>query len=109
MSTDIEDEVIQNTQKILAGYIKKPPLTDKLLRKPPFRFLHDIVTNIIKETGFLKGLYSQRELVSENVKDKDDKIAFLNKLIDATSLYIKSHLFITLILFNFRKNHRNRS
>lgn len=84
MSSDIDVQVIQNTQEVLGKYIKKPPLTEKLLRKPPFRFLHDIVTNVVRETGFLKGLYSERELVSENVKEKDDKIAFLNKVIEAT-------------------------
>lgn len=84
MSSDIDIQVVQNTQEVLGKYIKKPPLTEKLLRKPPFRFLHDIITNVVRETGFLKGLYSERELVSENVKEKDDKIAFLNKVIEAT-------------------------
>lgn len=87
MSNEADTQTIQKTQKLLGKYIKKPPLTEKLLKKPPFRFLHDVVNSTIKETGFLKGLYSERELVSENVKEKDDKIAFLNKLIEATSTY----------------------
>lgn len=84
MSNEIDTHVIQATQEVLSKHIKKPQLTEKLLRKPPFRFLHDLITNIIRETGFLKGLYSEKDLVSENVKDKEDKIAFLNKLIEAT-------------------------
>ncbi|KAK4884705.1 hypothetical protein RN001_000976 [Aquatica leii] len=84
MSNEIDSHVIQATQEVLSKHIKKPQLTEKLLRKPPFRFLHDLITNIIRETGFLKGLYSEKDLVSENVKDKEDKIAFLNKLIEAT-------------------------
>uniref|UniRef100_A0A6I8N2D5 TRAF3 interacting protein 1 n=1 Tax=Ornithorhynchus anatinus TaxID=9258 RepID=A0A6I8N2D5_ORNAN len=51
--------VVKRTQEALGRVIKKPPLTDKLLSKPPFRYLHDIVT-----------------------EDKDTKISFLQKAID---------------------------
>lgn len=80
------DKYILNTQKLLGKFVKKPPLTTKLLKKPPFRFLHDIVCVVMKEYGFLKGLFSDVELISDNVKDRDAKIAFLTKLIDATSM-----------------------
>ncbi|XP_072496802.1 TRAF3-interacting protein 1 isoform X4 [Notamacropus eugenii] len=74
--------VVKRTQDSLGKVIKKPPLTEKLLSKPPFRYLHDIVTEVIRMTGFLKGLYSDSELKSDNVKDKDAKISFLQKAID---------------------------
>lgn len=77
--------MIKKTQDQLGKYFKKPPLTEKLLRKPPFRFLHDIITAIIKETGFLKGLFTDEELNSDNIKDKEAKLAFLTKLIDVVS------------------------
>ncbi|GIY61323.1 TRAF3-interacting protein 1 [Caerostris extrusa] len=64
----------------------KPALTEKSLKKPPFRFLHDIITNVIKSTGFCKGLYTASELQSENVKDKESKIQFLQKAVDVLSL-----------------------
>ncbi|XP_010290993.1 PREDICTED: TRAF3-interacting protein 1, partial [Phaethon lepturus] len=38
---------------------------------------------VIRVTGFMKGLYTDFELRSDNVKDKDAKISFLQKAIDA--------------------------
>ena len=51
----VSAEVIKETQASLGKYIKKPPLTDKLLTKPPFRFLHDVFSVVIKDTGALQG------------------------------------------------------
>ncbi|XP_048390599.1 TRAF3-interacting protein 1 isoform X2 [Stegostoma tigrinum] len=77
---------VRRTQDTLGKVIKKPPLTEKLLSKPPFRYLHDIFTEVIRTTGFLKGLYTEFELKSDNVKDKDAKIAFLQKAIDVVMM-----------------------
>ncbi|EDS29134.1 conserved hypothetical protein [Culex quinquefasciatus] len=82
--TDPDSATIKKTQNSLGKYVKKPALTDKLLKKPPFRFLHDVINVVIKDTNFLKGLYSPEELVSENIKDRDAKVAYLQKLIDVT-------------------------
>lgn len=82
----MDPSVIRRTQETLGKVIKKPPLTDKLLGKPPFRYLHDILTEVIRTTGFLKGLYTESELKSDNVKDKDSKISFLQKVIDVVVL-----------------------
>ncbi|XP_077435831.1 TRAF3-interacting protein 1-like [Vanacampus margaritifer] len=78
--------IIKKTQCTLGKVIKKPALTEKLLSKPPFRYLHDIFTEIIRTTGFMKGLYKENELKSECIKDKDMKMAFLQKAIDVVSL-----------------------
>nr|XP_026251834.1 TRAF3-interacting protein 1 isoform X2 [Urocitellus parryii] len=74
--------VVRRTQEALGKVIRRPPLTEKLLSKPPFRYLHDIVTEVIRTTGFMKGLYTDVEMKSDNVKDKDAKISFLQKAID---------------------------
>ncbi|KAL1122783.1 hypothetical protein AAG570_003109 [Ranatra chinensis] len=81
MSDDIKLEVIKKTQESLSKYIKRPPLTEKLLKKPPFRYIHDIITSIMKETGFFEGVFKPEELNSENIKDRESKIAFLEKVI----------------------------
>ncbi|XP_064211467.1 TRAF3-interacting protein 1 isoform X3 [Tribolium castaneum] len=55
-------------------------------------FLHDIIKTVIKETGFLKGLFTEEELNSENVKEKEAKVAFLTKLIDAVKAITNTDL-----------------
>ena len=77
--------VIKKTQDTLGKVIKKPPLTEKLLTKPPFRFLHDVVTEVMKNTGAFKGLYTGDELSSSKVTEKEAKINFLQKVIDCVS------------------------
>ncbi|XP_046617376.1 TRAF3-interacting protein 1 isoform X1 [Neodiprion virginianus] len=94
MTEDVKPEVIKKTQDILGKYFKKPPLTEKLLKKPPFRFLHDIVSSVIRETGFLDGLFTEDELNSENIKDKDTKLAYLTKLIDVVKLITGNNLMV---------------
>ncbi|XP_048050514.1 TRAF3-interacting protein 1 isoform X2 [Megalobrama amblycephala] len=82
----MNESVIKKTQETLGKVIKKPPLTEKLLSKPPFRYLHDIFSEVIRTTGFMKGLYGEAEMKSDNVKDKDSKIMFLQKAIDVVML-----------------------
>ncbi|XP_059583141.1 TRAF3-interacting protein 1 isoform X3 [Alligator mississippiensis] len=74
--------VVRRTQESLGRVIRKPPLTDRLLCKPPFRYLHDVIGEVIRVTGFMKGLYTDFEMKSDNVKDKDARISFLQKAID---------------------------
>ncbi|KAH9514360.1 TRAF3-interacting protein 1 [Bulinus truncatus] len=81
----MDPKISKKTQDTLGKIIKKPPLTEKLLGKPPFRFLHDVTTSVIKTTGFMQGLFTEEEMNSENVKEKDGKIAFLQKAMDMVS------------------------
>ena len=78
--------IVKKTQDTLGKIIKKPPLTEKLLTKPPFRFLHDIITEVIRTTGFMKGLFTDEEMDSKNVTSKELKIAFLQKVITCVSM-----------------------
>jgi hypothetical protein len=42
---------------------------------------------VIQETSFLQGLFTAEELNHENIKDRESKVAFLQKVIDAVSKY----------------------
>lgn len=85
--------VIKKTQDSLGKYLTKPPLTEKLLARPPFRFLHDVISGVIKENGIFKGLLDNKEMVSDNVgKDRDSKIKYLEKIIHCTSFAIGENL-----------------
>ncbi|KAJ3336926.1 TRAF3-interacting protein 1 [Gonapodya sp. JEL0774] len=79
------DAAIKSTQSSLAPLIKRTPLTAKLLTKPPFRFLHDLVSEAMGAAGWGTGLFSESERNSENVKEKEAKIAWLMKLSDCVS------------------------
>ncbi|KAM6260355.1 TRAF3-interacting protein 1 isoform 3-T3 [Spheniscus humboldti] len=68
----MNEAVVRRTQESLGRVIRKPPLTDRLLSKPPFRYLHDVITEVIRVTGFMKGLYTDFELKSDNVKLSSD-------------------------------------
>ncbi|CAB3249248.1 unnamed protein product [Arctia plantaginis] len=81
MEKEVDPEVIKSTQIALGKYVKRPPLSEKLLKKPPFRFLHDVITTVLKTTGFFDKLFDEEELISDNVKDRDSKISFLSKVI----------------------------
>ena len=78
------------TQEKVQPLFQKPKLTDKLLARPPFRFLHDVVTSLLASTNFPSGLYNESELNSDNVQEKQAKIVFLEKLINCVGICLVS-------------------
>ena len=62
------EDLISQTQQDFENLITKPKLTEKLLSRPPFRFIHDIVTNTLQSTGFPDGLFQGPELDAKSIK-----------------------------------------
>ncbi len=89
------EAITQKTNDILGRAVKKAPLNHKLLSRPPFRYLHDVISELMAATGFGKGLYNAQELNAENIKDKESKVAFLTKIIDcvgiSTGVFVKAN------------------
>lgn len=63
-------------------------MSEKLLSKPPFRYLHDIYTATCAKTGWGNGLFQGDELNSKSFEDKDSKLGFLVKLITLTEMMV---------------------
>lgn len=43
------------------GSVKKPPLTEKYITRPPFKYLHELVTAVQKITHFAPHLFNEQE------------------------------------------------
>lgn len=80
------DTLIAQAKEAVSQIIQKPKMTEKLLAKPPFRFLHDTISAISTATGFADGLYSENELDSAQISDKDAKIAYLQKIFNLVGI-----------------------
>jgi TRAF3-interacting protein 1 len=72
--------LVENAKNIISAIIQKPKMSEKLLSKPPFRFLHDTITAITNATGFANGLYNESELDSAAITEKTQKIEYLEKI-----------------------------
>ena len=77
------NQAIEQVMRVLQPMFQRPKLRSRLLQKPPFRFLHDIISAIMKSTDFPSNLlFAEEELQSSTFKnDKEAKIAFLDKII----------------------------
>ena len=67
---------------------QKPKMTEKLLTKPPFRYLHDIFTATMGKTGYGQSLFQGDELNSKSLEDKESKLTWLKKVITLTEMII---------------------
>eukprot|EP00727_Mastigamoeba_balamuthi_P000076 m51a1_g10065 putative traf3-interacting protein 1 (560) ;mRNA; r:90635-92748 len=84
---DLEESspVVAETIKAISALIPKPKLTPKLVARPPFKLLYEIIMNISSAKGFpAPDTFSDAEKSLETLsEDKKAKGAFLKKVIDA--------------------------
>ena len=73
------EDLVAQSKALVSALISKPKMAEKLLSKPPFRFLHDLLSAVVNTTGFGEGLMSGDELESASISDKGAKIAYLDK------------------------------
>jgi len=85
-STNLPDvllEAIRKTQSTVGNLVQSPPLSIKLLARPPVRYLKDIFC-AIQETpqakGFANGLFTEKEL-QNCCQSRESKYLFLTGLI----------------------------
>lgn len=86
------DSLIVSVRAKMGELITKPKMVEKLLQKPPFRFLHDTVTAVTKTTGFGDGLYAGEELDSAAITDRQAKVNYLEKIFNLVGICQVRHL-----------------
>jgi TRAF3-interacting protein 1 len=75
------------TGELFGKLIEKPKMHEKLLKKPPPKYIYDIVMNTMKKTGFPKGIFTpQEEDPKYFEKDARHKMDILQKVIDITKI-----------------------
>lgn len=77
----IEIELINGTIEALKGLISRPPLTEKLLSRPPFKYILDICKAVSAATGFP----SPESCNHDDITDREERTAFLTSIIGQIS------------------------
>ncbi|CAG9466426.1 unnamed protein product [Pedinophyceae sp. YPF-701] len=84
------------TQAILqdpaSPLVRRPKLKDALLQKPPFKFLHDVISEVQRSTGFAQGLFADHEQEKDLIKDKESKVAYLTKAMHCVGIALNEHI-----------------
>jgi hypothetical protein len=74
----LHEAVVTTIASFKPLHLPRPKLKPKLLAKPPFRYLHEIVKNVILSTGFAPGLFNEKdELDCATITTKTQRVAFL--------------------------------
>jgi len=78
-------EWVVQTQQSLGQLIWTPKLTTRLLLRPPFRFLHDIITEVQRQTNWANDLYEPADTSPASMSTAHGKIRFLTMAADRVS------------------------
>ena len=77
------DELVAQTRGALGPIIRAPQLSNALLRRPPFRFVHDIVSAVARATGFLDGLLEGEEQLAASFKSQENYLSMVIQCVEA--------------------------
>ena len=80
------------TADMFSQLFEKPKMSEKLLQKPPFKYIFDIIMETSKRTGFAKDLYSPAELAPDFYTNKENKILFLKKVQDLVQTMLQREI-----------------
>ena len=80
------------TGKMFSSLIEKPKMIEKLLKKPPPKYIYDIILNTMKKTNFPKGLLTDQEMDHKYFEaDPHHKLAILQKVVDITKIVVNEN------------------
>ena len=82
------NEDVLQTQAWVGKIIQRPKCTDKLLERPPFRFLRDIILGIVFEIDFCADQFREDITEQSHSYDKESKLIFLENIISNVSLHL---------------------
>jgi len=83
-TVDVDDGSVEKTAAMVSAIISKPAMRPKTLQRPPFRFVHDCVVNIMKETGFALDKLTDEEKDTKKLP-KANRQAVLQKVFEITA------------------------
>lgn len=69
------------TIELYQNFITFPEITERYLKRPPFKYLFQVFLSVNKKTNFASALLSQEEQDPEFYNSPEKKMAFLKKLI----------------------------
>ena len=61
--------------------LKTDKIPSKLFKRPPVRFMHDLISTVISNTGFAKDLFNDAEKDYYQLPKKEDRVSYLSKII----------------------------
>uniref|UniRef100_A0A0G4GZY8 TRAF3-interacting protein 1 N-terminal domain-containing protein n=1 Tax=Chromera velia CCMP2878 TaxID=1169474 RepID=A0A0G4GZY8_9ALVE len=73
-------------RQTIGQLVSKPKMVDKYLKRPPFRFLHNTISEVLRVTKYALGLFTEQEMDCGNLKDEATKGIYLQKIVDCVSL-----------------------
>lgn len=86
------------TKKLFSSLIIKPLMTEKLLKKPPPKYIYDIVLNTMEKTNYPKGLLTEQEMTEKYfMDDAHHKYIILDKVIKFTEMVLNVNFEIKTI------------